>query len=99
LAEEEVRSERYLHQTSFRKVRETLETVLIQERLEELYAEFLRLLQEKRIEDLQGLFALVKRLEKGEVPIAQKFREHVAEQGQLRMSQFDNPENIVSLID
>ncbi len=87
MAEEDQRSERYLHQTSFRKVRSTLEDVLISARLEDLYGEFQKLLTAQRIDDLQGLFQLVNRLDGGVVPIANQFRLHVTAAGQAKIQE------------
>ena len=68
LEEENIRCEKYLHESSAEKIRTTCEEVLIQKHLERFNSEFRWLLEKDKGDDLARMFKMCQKEQNGHMP-------------------------------
>lgn len=81
LEEENVRCEKYLHESSVQKIRSTCELVLIDHHLDKFNTEFRALLEANKGDDLSRMFKMCQKVENGLAPFRSKFEEFIHQRG------------------
>ena len=81
LAEEESRVQMYLHNSTYKPLLNTCETVLIKNHTGPIQEEFQNLLDQDKVEDLQRMYMLLNRVPDGLEPLRTRFEAHVRRQG------------------
>lgn len=82
LKEEERRCTSYLHPSTLDTLSRSVQKVLIADKLETLQQEFLKLLQDRKQEDLSRLFKLCSKVDNGLDELKKVLQSHIGEQGQ-----------------
>ncbi|XP_066998802.1 cullin-2 [Anabrus simplex] len=81
LKEEQMRSQRFLHHTSFNKVKEKCEQHMIVDHLEFLHGECKPMIQQERRKDLTYMYSLLRSIPHGIPLLINEMLEHIKQQG------------------
>lgn len=90
LTEEISRSNNYLDDHTKRYLLDTLNNVLIEDHAQTMYDQFLLLLEQQQLEDIQRMYKLLYRVPKTIDPLAATFENYIKEQAEARLLDLKN---------